>query len=120
MDGNDDGVVSVAPATANPCKLAATVATGHNTPDNDPTPVGSVVLLPVTSCTPDGKDAWRLIGNDFTGYAVRSHGVLATVCVDSARTHDDLSAVARTLHPLDDHSLWPHLSLGWSATWLAM
>ncbi|MGE7437740.1 hypothetical protein [Kitasatospora sp. NPDC001175] len=67
-----------------------------------------------------GKDAWTLHGSGFTGYALRRDGVLVTVCADSERARDDLPAVARALHPLDDHQLWTHLSLGWAPTWLAM
>ncbi|GAA2260217.1 hypothetical protein GCM10010430_50350 [Kitasatospora cystarginea] len=120
IDGNDDGVVTVAPATNNPCGPAAAIATDDNTPENDRGRIGTVVTLPVTRCTPDGKDAWTLHGSGFTGYALRRDGVLVTVCADSERARDDLPAVARALHPLDDHQLWTHLSLGWAPTWLAM
>jgi hypothetical protein len=120
IDGNDDAVVTVAAATADPCGPAAVIATGDNTPDGQDDRIGTVVTVPVTRCTPDGGDAWTLRGSGFTGYALRRGGVLVTVCADADRAHDDLSAIAHTLHPLDDHQLWPHLALGWTPAWLAM
>ncbi|MCC9311611.1 hypothetical protein LN042_31875 [Kitasatospora sp. RB6PN24] len=123
IDGGDDGVVTVAPATTDPCALPATIAAYDTTPERDEEPVDGGTNRPVTSCARDGADAWKLSGNGLAGYALRRNGVLVIVCVDSDhRTDDDLPAIARSLHPLNAHQLWPHLSLGWAAaaTWFAM
>ncbi|WP_329135706.1 hypothetical protein OG552_22580 [Streptomyces sp. NBC_01476] len=106
-------------------------------------PEGDTVDLPLTSCTPAGPAAWRLGGAGFTGYAERRGGVLLRLSLtedDPPPTTDptgdlppsadatdvppttdpsrDLAAVARTLHPLGDHELWPRLDNGFSASWL--
>lgn len=86
-------------------------------PDADETePFGSTVTVPVDHCARSGPDTWKLSGADFTGYAVRGDDALLTVAEDGNRD-DDLAAVAATLHPLDDHSLWPHLSNPLTWTW---
>lgn len=76
--------------------------------------------MPVTRRTPDGADARTPHGSGFTGYALRRGGPLAAVCAEAERVHDDLPALARVLHPLDGHQLWPHLALGRTPARLAM
>jgi hypothetical protein len=70
------------------------------------------------SCTPDGRHGWVLRTateadpdntNAPTGYAEERDGVLVVVSQDGNRPHDDLRAIARSAHPLDDHALWRYL-----------
>lgn len=108
IDGVDDAIVTVAPTTATPCAgLAAVPSDDFGTSG----PYG-VTVVPLTQCTRVGADAWTLrTASGWAGYAERRDGVLLTLSVNAdTRPDDDLPAIARTLHPLDDHTLWPHLA----------
>jgi len=113
VDGLPDGVVTVSPAgTTDPCRNVQVVVTFGTVPDQDELPDGDTMTVPQPHCTPAGPDAWRLDGTGFRGYAVLVRGVLVRVTVDDGRPDDDLAAVARSLHPLDDHQLWRYTG-GW-------
>jgi hypothetical protein len=108
IDGVDDAVITVAPPTTAPCAALTVIADGLETPG----PNDAAVVVPLTQCTRVGATAWTLRARDgWTGYAERRDGVLLTLSVNSDnRPDDDLPAIARTLHPLDEHTLWPHLT----------
>jgi hypothetical protein len=119
IDGFADGVVTVSLPGTDPCGPVPAISDGEMDPDQDPDQVGEVIDSAVATCTPKGPNAWALSGADFTGYAERRDNVLLRITVDgSRRGDDDFPAIARTLHPLDAHTMWHHLSnpLNWS--WL--
>ena len=119
IDGFSDGVVTVSPAGTDPCRDLTVISSFETTPDEEqPGADDETVIVPRPQCTPAGPDGWTLDGLGFRGYAALVHGVLVRVTVDTLRPHDDLAAVARSLHPLDDHQLWRY-SGGWPGwSWL--
>lgn len=119
IDGFSDGVVTVSPAGTDPCRDLTVIANDETAPEEEQPGVDEETLtVPEPLCTPAGPDAWRLAGPGFSGYAALVHGVLVRVTVDSLREHDDLAAVARSLHPLNDHQLWRYTG-GWPGwAWL--
>ncbi|MFI1097024.1 hypothetical protein [Streptomyces sp. NPDC020917] len=112
VDGSPDGVVTVSPAGTDPCRNVPVVVTYDTVPDQDRLPDGDTMIVARTGCTPAGRGAWWLAGTGFRGYAVVVEGVLVRVTVDDLRPDDDLAAVARSVHPLDDHQLWRYTG-GW-------
>ncbi|MBY8880451.1 hypothetical protein [Actinacidiphila acidipaludis] len=111
-------MVTVSPAGTDPCRNLTVVANYETEPDTWESESGETLIVPDPGCTPAGPGAWLLQGTGFRGYAALVHGVLVRVTVDSLRPDDDLGAVARSLHPLDDHQLWRY-SGGWPGwAWL--
>ncbi|WP_075017260.1 hypothetical protein [Actinacidiphila rubida] len=111
IDGMSQGVVTVSPAGTDPCRDLTVAVTYDTVPENE-LPDDDTMSVPDPGCTPSGPDAWELYGTGFRGYATLLHGVLVRVTVDDDRPDDDLAAVARSLHPLDDHQLWRYTG-GW-------
>lgn len=118
IDGAADAVVTVSPASADPCGPVAVVADDETVPEPDPERYEEITTSPPTLCTPTGPNSWTLSGTGFTGYAELRDNALITLSADSFRASDDLAAVARTLRPLDDHALWSSLSSPFGVWWL--
>lgn len=119
IDGMPDAVVTVSPAGTDPCRDLPVIATYETMPDDElPGQDEETVTVPDPGCSPAGTNAWELDGTGFRGYAALVNGVLVRITVDDERPDDDLAAVARSLHPLDDHQLWRY-SGGWPGwAWL--
>ncbi|MER6438965.1 hypothetical protein ABT275_21775 [Streptomyces sp. NPDC001185] len=117
-DGFAEGVVTVSGSGTDPCGGIGVVANYQSVPDDDLMADGRIITLPVAACAPAGPHRWTLSGRGFTGYAERRDGVLVRLSVTSWRTKDDLSAVAGTLHALDDHQLWSRLNTPFGLSWL--
>jgi hypothetical protein len=118
VGAEDDAVIVIVPRSTAPCRSITVVAENKEDPDLDPV-VRSAAPL---SCAPVGPGAWTLLGpQGWRGYAVRRDGVLLTLSVNgTARPHDDLPAVARTLRPLDRHGLRAHVAPGFGPVWLLL
>jgi hypothetical protein len=118
VGAEDDAVIVIVPRSTAPCRSITVVAENKEDPDLDPV-VRSAAPL---SCAPVGPGAWTLLGpQGWRGYAVRRDGVLLTLSVNgTARPHDDLPAVARTLRPLDPHGLWTHVAPRFGPVWLLL
>ncbi|MFE4546638.1 hypothetical protein [Streptomyces sp. NPDC056785] len=117
-DGFAEGVVTVSGSGTDPCGGIGVVANYQSVPEDDLMADGRIITLPVAGCAPAGPHRWTLTGRGFTGYAERRDGVLVRLSVTSARTKDDLPAVAGTLHALDDHQLWSRLNPPFGLSWL--
>jgi hypothetical protein len=113
-----NALVTVSPATADPCRDVPVLATWDDTADDPDVVPGTSITVSHARCAAAGPDAWSLVGEGYGGYVALVHGVRVTIAVDDTRGRDDLAAVARTLHPLNDHQLWRYTGSwpGW--TWL--
>ncbi|MFD0329389.1 hypothetical protein ACFQZC_17450 [Streptacidiphilus monticola] len=109
IDGVSDAVVTVAPPDADPCGSIG-ITDGEGTRQSAP-----------ERCDRVAPGVWAVAAGDFTGRVERRGGVLLTLSVDSNRgSQDDLAAVARSLHPLNDHQLWPYLRTFSLLDWLVL
>jgi hypothetical protein len=107
-DANDEGgIITVSPATTDPCAAVAELATGGlDSPDEA---VGSLVTATPERCVPTSATTWTITDGAWSGYAVHSDGLLLTLSFSSPRHRPNLAAIARTLHPMTDADLWPYL-----------